>query len=313
MTGIRDQWPALPLQDWEDTCETLHLWTQIVGKVRLAATPWINHGWHTTLYVTARGLTTGPMPHGARSFQIDFDFLDHRLLIQASDGASDEIALEPCSVAEFYDRLMRRLEALDLGVRINPNPNEIPDAIPFTEDHAHAFYDAEAVGRFFQVLVRCERVFTRFRSGFLGKVSPVHFFWGSFDYAVTRFSGRPAPAHPGGFPGLPDAVTREAYSHEVSSAGFWPGAGLGEPAFYSYAYPEPDGFRAAKIEPAQAAWNDQLGQFILPYEAVRAAPDPDAALLAFLQSTYDAAADLAGWDRDALDCAPGQAGVVREV
>lgn len=313
MVKIDPAWPALPLQGWAESYATLHLWTQIVGKVRLATTPWINHGWHTTLYVTPQGLTTGPMPHGARSFQISFDFLAHRLLIEASDGARGELALEPCSVATFYAMLMRRLEAMDLGVRINPVPNEIPDAIPFPEDHDHASYDAEAVGRFFQVLVQCERVFTRFRSGFLGKVSPVHFFWGSFDYAVTRFSGRRAPLHPGGFPGLPDAVTREAYSHEVSSAGFWPGAGLGEPAFYSYAYPEPEGFRAAKTEPAGAGWNDQFSQFILPYEAVRAARDPDAALLAFLQSTYDAAADLAGWDRAALDCKMGEAGVVREI
>ncbi|MEP6915959.1 MAG: DUF5996 family protein [Acidobacteriota bacterium] len=298
-----DHWPALPLADWQATYATLHRWTQIVGKVRLHHTPWINHSWHVTLYVTARGLSTGTIPAGSRSFQIDFDFIDHQLQIRTSDGAVRTMALAPRSVADFYRELMAALRDLDLETVINRYPNELEDATPFDEDEGHASYDADAVRRWFRILLSTERVFTQFRARFLGKNSPVHFFWGSFDLAVTRFSGRPAPAHPGGVPHLPDWVAREAYSHEVSSAGFWPGGGpVPEPVFYAYAYPEPAGFREAAVRPADAAYNTVLGEFLLPYESVRTADSPDATLLAFLESTYAAAADAARWDRAALDC-----------
>lgn len=295
-------WPALPLDGWKDTYATLHRWTQIVGKVRLARTPWINHSWHVTLYVTARGLTTGPVPHGPISFQVDFDFVDHQLLVRTSGGGARTVALRPRSVADFYRELMAALRDLGVETAIHPRPNELEDATPFAEDDAHASYDGDAARRCWRVFVQAERVFTAFRARFLGKCSPVHFFWGAFDLAVTRFSGRPAPPHPGGVPHLPDWVAREAYSHEVCSAGFWPGGGaVAEPAFYSYAYPEPAGYRDSVVRPSAAAYNPDLREFILPYDAVRTADSPDEALLDFLQSTYDAAADLGRWDRPALE------------
>jgi hypothetical protein len=307
-------WPELPTAAWRETYATLHLWTQIIGKIRLTKTPWLNHSWHVTLYVTARGLTTSPVPDGSRTFQIDFDFIDHVLRVATSDGAQRQFALAGKSVAGFYAATMAALAELGIAVTIDEMPSELPDPVRFSEDKAHASYDAGAVGHFQQILVNCDRVFKQFRTGFLGKASPVHFFWGSFDLAVTRFSGRRAPRHPGGVPNLPDAVACEAYSHEESSAGFWPGSGAVDyPAFYSYAYPEPAGFRTSKVRPEAAFFSETLGEFILPYDAVRTAADPDRALLDFLQSTYQAAAIAAKWDRDALECEPGQAGVVRQV
>jgi hypothetical protein len=297
-----EQWPNLPLEAWSETCATLHLWLQIVGKVRLVQSPWINHSWQATLYVTARGLTTSPIPHGSRTFQIDFDFIDHRLIVQSSSGESSALALAPQSVAAFYRRLLAELERLGLPVKIYPRPNEMEDSIPFAEDETHRAYDRDAAHRFWQILVQADRVFKEFRSRFLGKCSPVHLFWGGADLAVTRFSGREAPPHPGGIPHLPDWVTREAYSHEVSSCGFWPGGGaIPYPAFYSYAYPEPAGFAAAPIQPDAAFYSADLREFILPYDAVRQAESPDDTLLAFLQTTYEAAAQRAGWDRAALE------------
>jgi hypothetical protein len=308
-------WPELPYAAWKDTCATLQLWTQVVGKVRLALTPWLNHAWHVTLYVTARGLSTGPIAYQGRDFAIEFDFTDHVLWLRASDGHTRQIMLRPhLTVAEFYADVMVALGELGIAVRINETPNEIPGAVRFTEDRSHVSYDRDAVGRFHRVLLRSHDVFAHFRTGFLGKVSPVHFFWGSFDLAVTRFSGRKAPPHPGGVPGLPDAVAREAYSHEVSSAGFWPGGGpIDYPAFYSYAYPGPEGFAAAKVKPDAAFWSKDVGEFILPYDAVRTARDPKAELMAFLQSTYAAAADLAKWQRPDLECALGEIRRVRPV
>lgn len=297
-----EAWPALPVADWQDTRDTLHLWTQVVGKVRMARTPLVNHWWNVTLYVTDRGLTTGLMPGGpAQGFQIDFDFLAHRLDIARADGERRHVALEPRSVADFHAEVAGRLDDLGLHTPIWPMPVEIPDAVPFTDDHDHASYDAAAVERFWHSLVDIDRVFHRFRAGFVGKASPVHFWWGAFDHAVTRFSGRGAPPHPGGAPNCGPHVMREAYSHEVSSAGFWPGGPGAEGTFYSYAYPEPDGFAAWDRLPEGASFSAELGEFVLPYEAVRAAADPDALLAEFLQSTYEAAADLAGWDRVALE------------
>jgi hypothetical protein len=295
-------WPELPLEGWKDTFETLHMWTQIVGKVRLRLSPWINHSWHTTLYVTASGLTTSPIPYQGRTFDIALDFLRHRVVLTASDGATAGFALEPQSVAAFYRRVMDALATLGVQVRIVRKPNEVPDPIPFDQDEVHRSYDGAAAQRFWRILVQAERVFTRFRAGFVGKCSPVHLFWGAADLAVTRFSGRRAPEHPGGIPNLPDWVTREAYSHEVSSCGFWPGGGVVTyPAFYSYAYPAPPGFAGAPVRPAGAFYSTDLGEFLLPYDVVRTAEDPDATLLEFLQSTYEAAADLAQWDRQALE------------
>jgi hypothetical protein len=307
-------WPELPTAAWRDTCATVQLWTQIAGKIRLTRSPWLNHSWHVALYVTPRGLTTSPIPDGARTFQIDFDFIDHALRISASDGAERQFALAGHSVASFYAAVMAALGELGIAVTIDEMPNELPEPIRFSQDNVHASYDGDAVRRFHQILVNGDRVFKQFRTGFLGKASPVHFFWGSFDLAVTRFSGRRAPRHPGGVPNLPDAVAHEAYSHEVSSAGFWPGGGaIDYPAFYSYAYPEPQGFRATKVKPDAAFFSEALGEFILPYDAVRTAADPDKALLDFLQSTYEAAAISAKWDRDALECLIGRPGVVRQV
>ena len=307
-------WPELPTAVWRETCATLHLWTQIVGKIRLARTPWLNHSWHVALYVTTSGLTTSPIPDGTRTFQIDFDFINHDLRISTSNGATRHLLLAGHSVASFYTAVLTTLAELDIHVVIDEIPNELPDPIRFSDDKRHASYDPDAVGRFLQILVNADRVFKQFRTGFLGKASPVHFFWGSFDLAVTRFSGRRAPRHPGGVPNLSDAVACEAYSHEVSSAGFWPGSGaIDYPAFYSYAYPEPEGFRSARVRPEAAFFSEALGEFILPYDAVRTAPDPDQALLAFLQSSYEAAANAAKWDRGALECEPGKPGVVRAI
>ena len=301
-TAHGGQWPSLPLEAWSDTCTTLHLWTQIVGKIRLAQTPAINHSWHVTLYVTAAGLTTSPIPYQDRTFEIEFDFIRHRLDVRTSEGGAGRVPLQAQSVATFYRCLMEELSKLGLSVHIRARPNEIPDAIRFDRDEAHAAYDPEYAQRFWRVLVQVDRVLKVFRGRFVGKCSPVHFFWGAPDLAVTRFSGRRAPEHPGGIPNLPDAVAREAYSHEVSSCGFWPGGGpIPYPAFYSYAYPEPSGFPGAAVAPAAAFYSPDMKEFILPYDAVRGAPSPDDALLAFAQTTYEAAADLAHWDRPSLE------------
>lgn len=306
------EWPDLPFERWREASAVLQLFTQIAGKVRLATTPWLNHGWHVTLYVSARGLTTGPMHHRGRVFELEFDVFRHDLVLCVSEGVTRRIALTGLSVADFHAQLMAELDGLGLAVSIVATPNEVPDPIPFAADHVHAPYDPEFALRFWRVLAQVDRVFRTFRSGFLGKASPAHLFWGSFDLAVTRFSGRRAPPHPGGVPGLPDEVTREAYSHELSSAGFWPGGGgVDYPAFYAYAWPAPAGFTAAVVRPAEAFFHEALGEFILPYDSVRTAADPDAALLDFLQSTYEAAADLGAWDRAALECPPGRPGVVR--
>jgi hypothetical protein len=308
-----ETWPELSFAAWKDTCQTLHLWTQIVGKIRLAQTPWLNHSWHVTLYVTPRGLTTSPIPHGSRAFELSFDFVDHRLRVQVDDGTSGEIPLEPKSVAQFRSELLELLTQLDLPVRVSDMPNEIPDVIRFSQDRSHAAYDREYANRFGRVLVQADRIFKHFRTGFLGKSSPVHFFWGSFDLAVTRFSGRPAPLHPGGVPNLPDSVAAEAYSHEVSSAGFWPGNADVDAVFYAYAYPAPKGFSDAVLRPSAAYFHPQLQEFVLPYASVRSAADPERALLDFLQSSYEAAANPGHWDRAALECDLGRAGVPRRL
>lgn len=295
-----EPWPELPWEAWKETAATLHMWTQIVGKIRMARMPWINHSWHVTLYVSPRGLTTSPIPLGQRSFQIDFDFVDHELVV-TTGRAREAIALEPQTTADFYRRLMAALARLDLETEIFARPNEVEPAIPFAEDTEHASYDGAAVERFWQALRQVDRVFTGFRAGFLGKSSPSHFFWGSFDLAVTRFSGRRAPAHPGGYPNMPLEVMQEAYSHECSSAGFWPGGEeMPFPMFYSYAYPTPEGFAAAEVRPAEAGWNDELGEFVLRYEDVRRSPAPEKTLLEFLETTYLAAARAAGWNIEEL-------------
>ncbi|MRX51892.1 hypothetical protein GI374_15990 [Paracoccus sp. S-4012] len=299
-------WPALPYADWSETCTALHLWSQIIGKYRLARTPWVNHSWHATLYVNARGFTTSLVPDAGGGVEITLDLLDHAVTGSGTDGRTARFPLAPMSVAEFHGRFTDLLRALGATPAFHGTPNEMPDPVPFTEDHAARPYDAEAVTRFFHACVAVDRVMKRFRTSFLGKVSPVHLFWGSFDLAVTRFSGRPAPPHPGGVPGLPDDVTREAYSHAVSSAGFWPGgAGVDFPAFYAYAYPAPAGFAEAAVEPEAAYFDKNMGEFLLPYDAVRHSHDPEAVLMAFLESTYRAAADLGGWDRGALECPTG--------
>ncbi|MGH7000145.1 MAG: DUF5996 family protein [Stellaceae bacterium] len=304
-------WPDLPYPAWRDTAATLQLWTQIVGKVRLALTPWVNHGWQVPLYVTARGLGTSPIPAGDEIFEIEFDFIGHRLAVRTSRGETKTLPLEPQTVADFYRRIIDLLNGMGIAVVINEMPNEVPNPIRFSQDRSHAAYDAAAAHRFWRALVQADRVFKHFRSGFLGKASPVHFFWGSFDLAVTRFSGRTAPLHPGGVPGLPDDVTREAYSHEVSSAGFWPGNdAFPRAAFYSYAYPEPKGFRSRPV-PLGASFDANLGEFILTYDRVREAAEPDALLLDFLSATYAAAADAGGWDRAALECPLGVPARVR--
>ena len=295
-------WPLLPFPEWQATAETLHMWTQIVGKIRLALTPWINHSWHVTLYLTARGLTTSPIPHGFHTFEIRFDFISHELRILKSDGALRVLPLRAQSVATFYQAVMTALSELELPVKIDLIPNEIADPIPFNRDETHRAYDPAYANRFWRVLLQSDRVLKKFRSRFCGKCSPVHFFWGSFDLAVTRFSGRPAPPHPGGIPHLPDTVTREAYAQEVSSVGFWPGSAASPtPLYYSYAYPEPPGFGEAKVQPAEASYYAPLREFVLPYDAVRTAASPDDALLAFAQSVYDAASLLGKWDRAVLE------------
>jgi hypothetical protein len=290
-------WPALPLDSWKDTCETLHMWTQIVGKVRLALTPLVNHWWNVPLYVTSRGLTTSIMPYGDRSFELRFDFLKHQLVLETSDGALKTLPLAPKSVADFYQEFVRLLRAEDINVKIWRMPVEIQKPIPFDEDRVHASYDAESVEKFWRILVSVDAIFKEFRAAFIGKSSPVHFFWGSFDLAVTRFSGRRAPERPGA-----DAITKEAYSHEVSSVGFWPGAaGISDTAFYSYAAPEPNGFKLAQAQPKAAAYNPVLGEFLLQYEAVRGSESPSKSLLQFCESTYEAAANLGKWDRASLE------------
>ena len=289
-------WPELT--GWADTRDTLHMWTQVVGKVRMALTPMVNHWWHVTLYVSARGLSTSLMHAHGRGVEMEFDFVDHVLAIRTDDGGSRAVALEPRTVADFYAATMAALADLGIGVRINTRPVEVEVAIPFADDGEHRSYDPDAATRFWRVLVDCHRVMTEFRSRFIGKVSPVHFFWGGADLAVTRFSGRPAPLHPGGVPNCPDWVQQLAYSHEVSSCGYWPG---GDGMFYAYAYPEPAGFAARRVAPAAAQYDEALGEFVLPYEAVRTSADPDAAVMAFFQTTYAAAADLANWPRAELE------------
>lgn len=303
LTGSNmETWPSLPFEAWSETYATLHRWTQIVGKVRLAQSPWVNHGWHVTLYVTATGLTTSAIPYGNRTFQIDFDFVKHRLAVHSNDGGTGGLALEPQSVAAFYTRLMQEMAKLELHVKIYPKPNEVAHAIRFDQDETHCAYDREYTNRFWRILVQADRVFKEFRARFIGKCSPVHFFWGAPDLAVTRFSGRRAPEHPGGIPNLPDWVTREAYSHEVSSCGFWPGGGMiPYAAFYSYAYPEPAGFSMVPVNPGAAFYSPDFREFILPYDAVRQSKTPDSTLLDFLQTTYEAAANLAKWDRTSLE------------
>ena len=304
-------WPSLHYPAWAETIATLHLWTQIVGKVRLALTPWVNHSWQVPLYVTARGLGTSPIPFEREIFELEFDFISHELLIRTSTGSRGALRLAPQSVAEFYSGVMELLEGAGVRVSINQLPNELPDPIRFSQDRVHSAYDGVAVHRFWRVLLEIDRVLKLFRSAFLGKVSPVHFFWGSFDLAVTRFSGRRAPLHPGRVPGLPDDIVREAYSHEVSSAGFWPGnASFPQAAFYSYAYPEPAGFGEYAVTEG-ACFDTALREFILPYEHVRRSGEPERLLLDFLSSTYAAAADTAHWDRTALECNLGVPGQVR--
>lgn len=296
------QWPELRLSDWIETRDALHLWMQIAGKVRLRLAPPINHYWHSVFYLTARGVTTSPIPYQWRSFTIDFDFVDHRLAIVTTDGQRAGFRLQAESVASFYSRLMSELKRLGIAVHIYPKPNELPVATPFPDDDQPRPYDAEAVHRFWVVLSQADRVLKQFRTQFIGKCSPVHLFWGAMDLAVTRFSGRTAPMHPGGVPNLPDYVTRESYSHEVSSCGFWTGtAPIDYPAFYAYAYPQPSGFADAAVRPDGAFYQKDFGEFILPYDRIRQSDEPDTTLLEFLQSTYAAAADLGRWERAALE------------
>jgi len=305
-------WPSIPFEPWKDSCAALHLQTQIVGKYRLAHTPLVNHSWHATLYVNADGLTTGLVPDGP-GIAVQFDLQRQRLVASCTTGKSDGFLLEPMSIAAFDSKFKKTIAALGGSPEYNGCSNELPEATLFADDTAARPWDANAISRFHRALVRIDAVFNEFRTAFLGKVSPVHLFWGSFDLAVTRFSGRSAPVHPGGIPNLPDAVTREAYSHEVSSAGFWPGGGgIDEPCFYSYAYPTPSGFAEQPVRPEAARFEENLGEFVLPYEAVRLAPDPREALLEFLTSTFDAAAGLADWDEN-LTCALGRKGLPRLV
>lgn len=305
MSPANEAWPELPYAGWRDTAMTLQLWTQIIGKIRLELTPWVNHSWHVALYVTPHGLTTSPIPCGSGIFELELDFLEQRLAGRSSNGRSASFSLVPMTVADFHDRVFDLLHGLGVEVKIKERPNEIAGAIAFPQDRIHSAYEGVAALRFWRALVQADRIFKLFRSGFLGKVSPVHFFWGSFDLAVTRFSGRRAPPHPGGVPGLPDAVTREAYSHEVSSAGFWPGSdAFTQAAFYSYAYPEPPGYRDRKVT-SGARFDPTLQEFILPYDTVRTAAQPESLLLDFLSTTYAAAADAGKWDRAALECPLG--------
>jgi len=303
----RSAWPELSLAAWQPTCETLHMWLQIVGKIRLTYSPWVNHQWHGTLHVTARGLTTLAIPYGTQSFQLDFDFFDHVLRISTSGGDQAKVALRPRSVADFHGAVLGGLASLGMPVEIHGSPNEVPDPVPFAENETQAAYDPEYATRFFRVLSSTARVFGAFRSRFVGKSSPVHLFWGAMDLAVTRFSGREAPEHPGGIPNLPDWVTREAYSHEVFSVGFWPGsAAYPDPIFYAYAYPSPTGFPESSVAPAAARWDTGLSEFVLPYDAIRMSETPEDDLMAFLESTWEAAAELGDWDRSALEWGPGR-------
>jgi hypothetical protein len=296
------KWPPLPYREWSQTAATLHMWLQIVGKIRLRTTPWVNHSWHVTLRTTARGLGTQVMRYEGTAFQIELDFIEHRLTILVDDGRSATLPLEPQTTATFYRNLMNALDELDLPVTINTLPNELPDPIRFDADELHCSYEPEYANRYWRILVQTDRVFEYFRAQFIGKCSPVHFFWGSADLAVTRFSGREAPEHPGGIPNLPDWVTREAYSHEVSSAGFWAGGeSYPRAIFYSYAYPAPPGFASVRVSPAAAYYDGTLEEFVLPYDEMRTTASPDSALLEFLQSTYEAAANLGKWDRQALE------------
>lgn len=301
----QQSWPRLRVADWTATRDTLHMWTQIVGKVRLAHAPLVNHWWNVTLYVSPRGLTTSAIPYGGGAFDIEFDFVDHRLRLRTSDGSLREFELAAMPVSRFYTRTMAALHELGIETHIQARPNEVEPAIPFEEDDQHASYDPEAAHLFWRQLLQAARVLGEFRSRYIGKVSPVHLFWGAMDLACTRFSGRDAPEHPGGAPNCGDWVMVEGYSRELSSCGFWPGGGE-EGAFYAYAYPEPDGFADREVGPSAASYSRENGQFLLPYEAVREDPDPDGALLEFLQGTYEAAADLAGWDRSALEADPAR-------
>jgi Family of unknown function (DUF5996) len=295
-------WPSLHLSEWKESFDTVHRWIQIVGKTRLALASPINHWWHITLYATARGLTTSPMPYGVRSLEVDFDFIDHNLLIRTNEGATRALALVPRSVADFYREYTGILDALGFRIKLRPIPAELEDRLPFDEDRRHCSYDPDYVSRCWKILARTSRVLEQFRGRFIGKCSPVHFFWGAFDLACTRFSGRRAPVHPGGVPNLPDWAVREAYSHECISAGWWPGGGpLPEPSFYSYSYPEPEGFSGTAVQPEGAYYHSELREFVLPYEAVRLAPNPEKNLLQFFQTTYDAGATLGRWDRQALE------------
>lgn len=296
-------WPSLPLAEWQDTLDTLRRWIQIVGKTRLALAPPVNHWWHVTLYLSARGLTTSPMPYGGRTVEVELDFVDHNLLVRTSDGATRAIALVPRTVADFFREYTALLDSLGLRPRIWPVPSEMPDTLRFTDDHQHRFYDPDYAGRCWTILSQSDRILQSFRGRFIGKCSPVHFFWGGFDLACTRFSGRQAPPHPGGVPNLPDRVNREAYSHECISAGWWPGGGgpMAEPGFYSYSYPEPAGYSEARVLPVEAYYHRDMHLFVLPYQAVRMAERPDEVVLQFLQSTYETGADLGSWDRAALE------------
>jgi Family of unknown function (DUF5996) len=304
-------WPELSIANWAGTCTTLHLWTQVIGKARLMQTPWLNHAWHVTLYVSARGVTTGPVPHGDEVFELELDLISQSLLVRTSQGGLREIALEAMSVASFHTAVEAALAELGAPVEIVGGPNEMAEAVPFDKDHAPRAYDPDYAHRWWRALLQADRLFKQYRTAFLGKSSPSHLFWGGFDLALTRFSGRTAPKHAVGFPHMPDAVVLDAYSHEVMSVGFWPGGDGADAAFYAYAYPEPEGFRDAKVGPAAARYETSLGEWLLPYDAVRKADDPDAMVLAFLNSAYDAAADLGKWDRDALECAPGRPRVIR--
>lgn len=311
---MEQAWPPIPYPEWRETCAALHLWSQIIGKYRLAHTPWVNHSWHATLYVVPRGLTTGPVPDGARMTALTLDLHEHVLIAEGAGGERRRFNLEPMSTADFLARTAEAVSGVGGRFTIHGRPNEVPDPVRFAADSAPQPYDRAAVARFHGALVSIDQVFRWFRTGFLGKVSPAHLFWGSFDFAITRFSGRNAPPHPGGITNLPDAVSREAYSHEVSSAGFWPGGnGVEEPMFYAYAYPAADGFKHCAVEPGEARFDAKLREFLLPYEVVRTSDDPSGTLMRFLQSTYVAAAETGGWDRKALESALGRPGVPRQV
>lgn len=297
------QWPDLAFDNWKDTLATVHLWTQIVGKIRLRRMPWLNHSWHVTLYVSANGLTTGSIPYNKGLFQIDFDFIHHVLHIITSAGGVTRVELYPRTVASFYRELFEKLNGVDIDACIYAAPNEIDPAIPFEEDETHRSYDAERMHDFYLALINIHNVFTRFRAKFTGKCSPVHFFWGAFDLAVTRFSGRPAPVHPGGAPNMPVYVMQEAYSHEVSSCGFWPGSEqFPHPVFYAYCYPAPAEFSQQPVKPHEAFYSAEMGEFMLLYEVVQRSDDPEGVLLQFLQTTYEAAANTGRWDRRELEC-----------